>query len=67
MQSYDYKYIKIVYHVIRNAMLDKTTCTNWCSLSKHVLQSLGVLDAREYQTSVKGLVYGMYGILIPCY
>jgi len=35
------KYIKTVYHVLRNAMLDKTTCTNWCSLLKHVLQSLG--------------------------
>ena len=31
-------------------MLDRPTCTNWCSLLKQLLQSLGFLDAWEYQT-----------------
>jgi len=50
MQSDDHKYIKIVYNILRNDMLDRPTCTNWCSLLKHLLQSLGFLDAWEYQT-----------------
>ena len=31
-------------------MLDRPTCTNWCSLLKQLLQSLGFLDTWEYQT-----------------
>jgi len=45
MQSDDHKYIKIVYNILRNDMLDRHACTNWCSLLKHLLQSLGVFDA----------------------
>jgi len=40
MQSDDHKYIKIVYNILRNDMLDRPTCTNWCSLLQSLLQSL---------------------------
>jgi len=52
-------------------MLDMPTCTNWCSLLKYLLQSLGFLDASTYKTVgnsklfsmlVKKYVYSLYKI-----
>jgi len=50
MQSDDQKYIKIVYNTLRNDTIDKPACTNLCSLLKHLLQPLVILDAWGYQT-----------------
>ena len=50
MNMSDQKYVKIVYNLLYNDLLDKPTCVNWCTLLRNLLYSLDLAEVWNYQS-----------------
>ena len=50
VNSSEQKYVKIIYNLLYNDMLDKPTCVNWCTLLRYLLCSLDLEEVWMYQS-----------------